>query len=655
MRKLILTCIAITSLVAHGKAQTLFQFGNNAVTKDEFLRVYKKNSMNKQPDMSEAALREYLDLYSLFRMKVNEARNQRIDTVPSVQYDLNNYRKQLSKNYLTDEKMNEKLIKEAYDRMKEEVHVAHILIYNSQYAQSQDTVAAYKKIDSIYNAITKNKASFAEMASKYSDDVDSKVRGGDIGYFTSMQTVYPFENVAYTTPVGKVSAPFRTQFGYHIIKVIDKREATGQLEVAQIMVATPKSKGEEGIAAARKKIDSALTALKKGTRFEDAVKQYSEDKFSVNEGGVLKVFGVGDMTPEFEKAAYALKKPGDISEPVQTEYGIHIIKLIRKIPVKPFDSVKNAIKRRVDNDSRAMLAKIAFMERIKQQNGFKEYPANMEALLVRVNKIPDTGKNANAFTAADFKNMTQSLFTFDNKNYTQADLMAFAETLTRGRLMGVKNSVMKDIYTMFITNTINDFEERKLVSDNPEFKNLMDEYADGIMLFELMDRNVWSKASKDTVGLKKFYEANKTKYTWEPGFKGAIYTFKTEAKLEEGKKMLAKKDTKDQDLMKKLNTETMSDAVIIQRGHYEFSKFKDFPKEAIVKGKLTEVKKNDDGTYTVVKVDEVFNTDSPKSLDEARGYVVAEYQDYLEKTWNADMRKKYPLKVDEAVFKSMVQ
>ncbi|MBS1772015.1 MAG: peptidylprolyl isomerase [Bacteroidetes bacterium] len=656
MQKLVLTLLAFTAITTSTYAQTLFQFGNNPVSKEEFLRVYQKNSMNKKPDMSEGALRDYLDLYSLFRMKVKEAEAQHIDTIPQIQYELNSYRKQLAKNYLTDDNVNERLIKEAYERMKEEVRVAHILVYSSAMGASADTVKQYQKIDSIYNAIVKGKADFAAMAERFSEDQESKKRGGDIGYFTAMQTIYAFENAAYNTPVGKVSKPFRTQFGYHIVKVLDRRPAKGQIQVQNILIQAQKSKGEAGMELAKKRMDSVLADLKKGMTFDAAVKKYSDDKYTIADNGLMKPFGPGEYSAEFDAAAFALKNPGDVSEPIQTDYGLHLLKLVQKIPVKPYDTLRPMLKRKVENDSRAQTAKEAFLSKIKQQGGFKEYPANFEALVnTMLKKIPDTGKLANVFNSKDYANMTQPVFDFHNKAYTQYDLVSYTENLTRGKLLGARSAVMRDVYNLYVTNILNDYEEHKLEDENTDFKLLMREYKDGIMLFELMDRNVWTKASKDTAGLKKFFETKNGKYMWEPGFKGAIYTFKDEATAKEAQKVLSKKGVKDEDVVKALNTENKPDAVNIMRGHYEFSKIKDVAPTMIQKGKMTEPMKNESGTYKIIVADEVYNTPTPKTLDEAKGYVVAEYQDYLEKNWNAEMRKKYPVKVNEDVFKSMVK
>lgn len=651
MRKLALTCLASGILFSSVSAQTLFSFGGTPVSKQEFLRVYEKNSLNKKPDFSEPALREYLDLYSLFRMKVQEADQQHLDTLPSIEHELDNYRKQLAKNYLTDDEVTNKLIKEAYDRMKEEIHVQHILIMSPL---GSDTMVAYNKIDSIYKAIQKG-ADFVETAKAVTEDRGSKESGGDLGYVTALQTVYPFENVMYNTPKGKVSAPFRTQFGYHIVKVVDRRPARGEVKVAHIMVATPKSKGAEGEKEAKRRIDSAMRELKSGVPFEQVVQKYSDDKFSRDKNGELQPFGVGHVAPSFEEAAFALKNPGDISQPVKTDYGYHIIKLIEKYPLQPFDSMKTAIKKKVENDSRAQTARDIFMDKIKERNGFKEYPAALSAMLDKVARIPDTGKNANSFNPEDYKNMTQPVFSLAGKNYTQSDLASFAFNLTHGRLNGPKRATFSDIYKLYVNSVVNDFEEHKLVEENPDFKNLMEEYRDGIMLFELMDRNVWGKASRDSTGLETFYNSHKNKYMWDPGFVGSVYRFKNEAALKEGQKLLAKKDMKDEDLVKALNSDAKPEEVTVQHGHYEFSKFKDVPEASIVKGKVTAPVKTPDGKYVVVKVEDVYKTPTQKSLDDARGYVVAEYQDYLEKQWNEQMRQKYRVIVNEDVFKSMVK
>jgi peptidyl-prolyl cis-trans isomerase SurA len=651
MRKLVLACLTSGICAVSGYAQTLFTYGPHAVTKDDFLKVYKKNSINKKPDMSEGELRSYLDLYALFRMKVAEADKQKLDTVSSIDHELDNYRKQLAKNYLTDEQVTNKLIHEAYDRMKEDVHVEHILV---SCTPGTDSTAPYRKIDSIYHVIESGKATFEDMAKDFSDDKGSKDRGGDIGYFTALQIVYQFENVAYSTPVGKVSKPFRTQFGYHIVKVLEKRADRGQVQVAQIMIQVAKSQGDKSIAAGKMRADSVEAMLKSGVPFDELVKKYSDDKYTVADNGVMKPFGTGKMVLPFENAAFALKKPGDISEPIQTDYGYHIIKLISKIPIAPYDTLYPTLKHKVENDSRAQTARDHFFNKIKEKNGFKDYPENIAEVSNKLIATPDTGRNAKTFVADDYKYMTKPVFTLAGKNYSQFDFVKFFEGLTRGKLNGPKNAIVHDGYTTYVNNVVNDFEEHKLVEENPEFKSLMEEYRDGIMLFELMDRNVWSKAAHDSEGLKAFYESHKNKYMWEPGFEGSVYKFKNKASLDTAMGLIEGSRVSDDSLVKMMNTTSSPDRVSIQRGRYEFSRFKDATQAELTANKK-KITPNSNGGYTVVIAREIYNSPGQKTLEEARGYVVAEYQDYLEKQWNEKMHKEYPLKVNETVFKSMVK
>lgn len=656
MQKLVLSLIAAAFIFKSTTAQTLFTYGKDPVSKQEFLKNYEKNTLNKQPDLSEKALREYLDLYALFKMKVKEAELQQLDTMPAIQTELQSYRKQLAKNYLTDKQVDEKLMKEAYERMKNDRHVMHILISIPPNMTPQDTFVRYKKADSIYTALTKGKADFATLAKLYSDDRGSKENGGDIGYITALQTLYPFENAVYNTPVGKISKPFRTPLGYHIVKVVDERPARGEVEVAQILFSTPESKGPDGVKDAQKNAEKVYKELKSGKNFDDMVKQYSDDRYTKNDNGKMQRFGVGRMVPAFEDAAFALKNPGDYSAPVQTQYGFHIIQLIKKYPLESFDSMRSTLKRKVENDSREQIAKDAFFEKIKEKNGFKENAASLDELIAKVQKLPDTGRMAGAFSAKDFASMDKTLFTLGKNSYSQYDFMSYAEMMTRGRIMGNREKNMKDIYKMYVDKVVDDFQEHKLEDENPEFKNLMTEYRDGIMLFELMDRNVWTKASKDTAGLEKFYEANKAKYQWEPGFSGTVYRFKNEEDFKKGMKLLeGKSKISNEDIAKAMNTESNPEAVVIQTGRFEYSKFNEVPKAEIKKGSLSQPIKNADGSYTVLKTDDTYSTSTQKSLKDAKGYVVAEYQDYLEKKWNADLKTKYPLKVDETVFMSMVK
>jgi len=649
MRVIFSIALGVSSVLAGvtSQAQTLFTYGPNAVSKEEFLRVYQKNNAQKKPDFSAKSVNDYLDLYSLFKMKVKEAEVMHLDTNAAVKNELNNYKGQLARTYLSDKEVSKQLVKEAYDRLKEEVHVAHILV---ALRPGEDTVKAYHKIDSLYNLVTAGKADFAEIAKHASDDKSTAANGGDLGYITALQIVYPFENIVYNTPVGQVSKPFKTQFGYHILKVINRRPTRGQVQVAQIMIATPKSKGEQGVTDARKKMEDIEAQLKAGKDFASLASAYSDDKFSKDNGGLMEPFAVGKFAPAFENAAFSLKNPGDLSQPVQTEYGLHLLKLVKKIPLKPLDSMTDYLTRRVDNDSRAAVAKEAYMEKVKKQYGFKDYPENLDKLIAA---LPASTAKIKQFRADSFKTFTAPLFEMAGKKYTQAQFMTYAEGVTRGQLAGNYESSVKDLYKMYQNTSINDLQQAELEKSNSDYRNLVQEYRDGILLFDLMDKNVWTKASKDTVGLKAFYDNNSQKYQWQPGFEGVVFQSGSEVDLDKLKDLVDK--GVDVNLaLDSLTSSLVPVSISKQNGRFEFSRFP-VGKEYFVADKMSRVFRNDDGSFTAVFAEKLHNNAETKTLDEARGFVVADYQDYLEKQWDASLRAKYPVKVEDKTLKSIVK
>ncbi len=641
--------IGLSCLTYAASAQTLFTYGDNKVNKSDFLKVYQKNNVQKKPDYSAKSVNEYLNLYSLFRMKVKEAEEMQLDTTSAVINELNNYKAQLARTYLSDKNVTNELIKQAYERMKEEVKVAHILI---TLKPNEDTAAAYQKIDSLYHAVTKKKADFAELASKYSEDKGSAVQGGELGYISALQVVYPFESAAYNTPKGQVSKPFRTQFGYHIVKVEDRRPNRGQLKVAQIMVATQKSRGEEGINEAKEKIKDIQEQLKSGASFEELAKKNSDDRYSRDKGGVLEPFGVGKMTPVFEQAAFALKKAGDVSEPVQTEYGFHLIKLIEKLPLQPFDSIRDQVTRRVENDSRATVAKDAYQQKIKKEYGFKEYSEPFTQLIAALPS--DSLLRTTGFSPEDFQSYNATLFEVGGQKYSQSDFMNYAYDITKGKLMGNKEATVRDLYGMYQNMKINDLQQDALEKNNVEFKSLITEYRDGILLFDLMDKNVWSKASKDTVGLAEFYALNQARYQWQAGFEGIVFQSPDESELIALHQAMAQHQNNVEEAVEEVRKSGKASGLSQQNGRYEFNRFP-IDKTEFTEGKTTSIFKNAENNYSFVLPQKLHTLPQPKNLDEARGFVIADYQDYLEKKWNQELKEKYPVIVDQKVMSSIIK
>jgi peptidyl-prolyl cis-trans isomerase SurA len=657
IRKAILSAFVFLSLLSFGqqadKSAVIFTVSGEPVTVGEFEYVYTKNNINNQADYSEKSLTDYLTLYENFRLKVKEAEAMHLDTITSLKTELEGYRKQLAKSYLTDKEITDKLIQEAYDRSKEEVNVSHILIGCDENANPADTLAAYKKALEFRARLEKGEdfAKLArEAADKYKGDPSAKDNGGKIGWFTVFQTVYPFESAAYSMKPGQISMPVRTQFGYHILKLNDKRPAQGEIHVAHILIKSTDKSTDAEKAAAKAKIDSIYTQLTQGKlTWDNAVTAFSEDRTSKSKKGELQWFGVGRMMPEFEEAAYSLKKDGDISRPIKTSYGWHIIKRLEKRDIPPFSEVKNDFKKKVERDSRSSVAKNKLIDRIKKENNFSEDAANRKAFFHAI----DSAHIRSGFRRDSVKFVKDAtLFTLAGTKYTTSELADYMQKVAKKRTDKNKDGLLNEYYEGFVDQKCLDYEESQLDKKKPEFANLMKEYRDGILLFELTDRQVWGKATKDTIGLQAFYEANKTRYMWKDRAEVEIYNC-SDLKIAEEAHKMAEKNKPAEEIQKKLNKEGSRSKVSVISGKYEKGAYDVVDKTDWKKG-VTAVNKLNDSSYQFVFVKEIVQPE-PKSLKEAKGYVVSDYQEYLEKKWLADLRNKYPIVVNQQVFKSLIK
>lgn len=645
---LILTVFALQAQSADNR--TLFTVGNDKVTVGDFEYVYNKNNINNQADYSDSSLRNYLTLYENFRLKVMEAEAMKLDTISSLKNELEGYRKQLSKSYLTDREITDKLINEAYERSKTEINASHILIRCDENANPADTLAAYKKIMALRKRIEKGEP-FEKVAKEASEDPSAKTNGGNIGWFTVFGTIYPFESAAYSLKKGELSEPVRTEFGYHLIRVNDTRPARGQIHVAHLLIRFPDKATQAQRDSVHKLVDSVYALITSGKlSFEDAVKNFSDDKATRVKGGELQWFGSGTslrMVPEFEDAAFALKKDGDISKPVMTQFGWHIIKRLEKKDNPSFADAKAEIKKRVEKDSRSQEAKTVLIERIKKENNYTETPGVKAALMAKIDSSITRGNWRDSSLRTN-----QTLFTLAGKPYTQAEFVDYMMKNAKRRTDKSKNALINEYYDAFVNGKCLDYEESTLEARKPEFRNLMKEYKDGILLFELMDRMVWTKAVKDTDGLEAFRKANQNKYMWKDRADVTIFNCNDQKLCDEAFK-LAEKHKPEAEIKEKLNKPGEHGHVSTIDGKYEKGQY-DVVDKIDWKPGLTPIKKINDSSYQFILVNKIVGPE-PKTLKEAKGYIVSDYQEYLEKTWLAELKSKYPIKVDEVVFKSLVK
>lgn len=700
MKKRTLGFLTVSAISLASIAQTsepvIMTINGKSVYKSEFENVYKKNS-GKEVNKEQKSVKEYVDLFSTFKMKVFEAEANGLDTNSAFKTELAGYRKQLAAPYLTDKNVNEALIQEAYDRMKTEVKASHILIRVAEDALPKDTIEAYTRLMIIrealmgknptpakiaeYEAILKKSSSaltkesskqdtvnynaklnavkgisaalnsgadkFGAAAKKTSEDPSAVDNGGDLGYFTSLQMVYPFETAAYKANIGDITMPIRTRFGYHILKIADKRPSQGEILTAHIMVKFGKDMGEKDKANLKTKIDELYTKLKAGEKFEDLARQFSDDKPSAEKGGQLQWFGSSRMPIEFEKAAFALANNGDYSEPFTTNYGWHIVKRLDKKGLASFNDMKGDLKQRIGKDSRTQAGRTSLIEKIKKENNFKENAISKKEFL----KVMDSTVYLGRWEAKKAEKLgNKELFVLGTNKYTQNDFAKYIESHQTARNKMDNNMFLQQSYKEFVDETVINYEDGNLETKYPEFRNLLKEYRDGILLFDLTDQKVWSKAVKDTAGLKAFYEKNKNNYLWDE--RAEVTTYKcADDKIAKEVRGLLKKKKSEKEIVETIN-KTSQLNVSVENITYLKGENKDVDanwKQGIV---ATDIKDAKENKVTVLVINNLLGK-TPKTIAEAKGMITADYQNYLEKEWLSYLKNKYTVKVNEDVLNTV--
>jgi peptidyl-prolyl cis-trans isomerase SurA len=647
-KRLILAFGILVSLNSIAQDNAVMEIDGKKVTKSEFLQIYLKN--NPTPKYDKQSLDEYMELFKKFKLKVAEAEALGYDTIPKLKKELAGYRKQLSQPYLIDSTKNSALVKQAYERMKNEVHASHILVKVAENASPEDTLAAYNRILSLKKRV-ENGEDFTTVAKgkNGSDDPSASRNGGDLGYFTAFQMVYQFEEAAYNTPVGKISNPVRTKFGYHILKVIDMRPARGTMKAAHIMVATGKEATPEEIEAAHKKVDEIYAKLKAGESFEKLASEFSDDAQTAEKGGELPLFGTGTttrMVPEFEEAAFLLQANGEVSQPVQTAFGYHIIKRLELTPLRSFEELKKEIQGKVNKDERANVTQQSFIEKLKKTYAFKDsYSKTSKWFVSNI----DTNYFKGTWAADTNLKSNTAMFTLDKKAFTQKEFAAYLKKNYRTyKSMDAKTLVQKQ-YTAWQNSEILAYEESKLDSKYPDFKALMQEYHDGILLYEIMSDKVWNKAIKDTSGLKTFFEGNNANYAWKKRYNAYIYECLNQDIAKQVAGMLKSDTISSRTVINAVNKNSELN-LRVRTGKFEEESTPYLKGHELKKG--VNAAYEFEGKYYIVKVDEIL-APTQKTMSEAKGAATSDYQTYLEKEWLAEIAKKHPIVIHEQVLYSL--
>lgn len=653
MRKIVFGIIAfvISQSIAlqvsgqsNGGDAVLFTVGGKPVTKSEFLYVYQKNNPNKKNDFSRESLQEYMDLYVNFKLKVAEAAAEQIDTTRKVREELDKYGEQLIKSNF-DKEVLEPEIRTIYDRMSTERLVYHIMAATGLDAAPADTLAAYNTIKQAEARLKKGEA-FEKVAADLTSDVNGKTNGGRVGWITGFSIPdMNFENAAYATKVGGTSSIVRSKYGYHIITVKAERPASGELLVEHLLLRIKSKATAADSAMVRAKIDSIAAVITSGgATFEDMVKEYSDDVNTKTRNGQLDWFGVGKMTSQFEDAAFSIKNVGDISAPVLTAYGWHLIKLVDKRPLPSFEEKQADIKSRIERTAQYKDIRNNYVAKVKAENNFMEYTDNKAEVLAMLDSSFLNGNWKPAYSS----DMNKPVFTIGKTSYTQKDLAGYLD-LKQKTLKD--NNIELKFNKLYAIGQENVLIEYQLGKNNEDFRRLMQEYREGIPLFALLEQKVWTAAAKDSTGLETYYEQHKDEYMWDERVDATIYDCADEATAKSVRQMLKKKKS-DADILGAFNTDSTFN-VFIENNMFlagQNSNVDQMNKQIGIGNNIL----SSDGSIMFVKVNAIVPP-QPKTLKEARGYVISGYQDELEKEWMQQLKTKYPVVIDQAVFNSLVK
>lgn len=633
MKKLLIFFI-LACLTTGIHSQILFTYGNNAVTKDEFLRAYNKN---KTAVSNKAmALREYLELYINFKLKVKEAKDMRIDTLATIANDLQNFRSQIEEGYLNDESRVNALIDEAFNRSQKDIHVGYLFFP----FKNSDTLEPFKSAQLYYQLSTLEGNLHIQPSS------ENKINWTDVGFITVFNLPYEFENIVYSLKPGEKSKPYHTKNGYYIFKNIAERKAVGKIKAAQILIAVAEGANNDTKTNARKLADSVYNAFAAGADFSEAAKNFSNDQLTYLSGGVMPEFGVGKFSPDFENKIFALQKDGDITPPFETKHGYHIVKRLSRtgVPNDRNDSYLYNLRGQVLADKRIVSAKEKFVSDVLKRLNYKKNAVIKEKDLWR---LTDSFSVSNKKIVIPGLNAASVLFTLNNQTFKVNDWLSFVKDYkTTSSVYGETN---QELMSKFISKTALDNYKKRLPDFNPEFKYQLQEFKDGNMLFEVMERNVWNKASNDSTGLKKYYDQHKAKYTWNESADAILISAATEKiathVIDHLKKGESWKHVAEENI-----TQIQTDS-----GRYELTQLPAKPNIKFTEGLITEPLVNEnDGTATLVKILKIYPANQQRNFEEARGLVINDYQILLEEKWIAQLKKKYPVKVNEKVFRSLL-
>ena len=640
---LFLVMISFTGVIF---SQVLFTYGNNPVSKEEFLRAYNKNKTAVTD--KDKALRDYLDLYIRFKLKVKAAQELHLDTLVTLKSDLQNFRTQIEESYMNDQDEVDRLLNEAFGRSQKDIHISHMFIPFAKSAVPADTLKTYNAMKLAYKSLSSDHNSFGTVAAQLQQQ-GLGVTSDDLGFISAFSLPYNFETLVYKLKPSEVSKPYRTISGYHIFQNIEERKAVGKIKAAQILIAVPSGAGSVDKNKAYRLADSIYQAVKAGADFGEMAKAMSNDKMTYMSGGTLPEFGVGKYDAIFESKAFSLQKNGDITFPFETSFGYHIIKRmsVSRVPSDKNDaSFMYALKQQVLSDDRISIAKAKFLKQVLSRTGYKKNMSiNEQSLWI----LTDSFVVANKKISVGNLDAKSTLHSFNKGIVKVGDWLQFAHDYksNSGLYKGESNKVLMEKY---IALTANEYYRKRLEEFDPNFRYQMQEFKEGNLLFEIMERNVWSKASADSIGLQNYYTEHKTKYTWNVSADAILFSAANQNVASNAIKSLNSGQSW-KSVMDTYPAQLQTDS-----GRYELSQIPLPKNETVKEGLISNPVLNDaDGTASFVKILKLYPANQQRKFEEARGLVINDYQGFIEERWIKILRLAYPVRINEAVFSSVIR
>jgi peptidyl-prolyl cis-trans isomerase SurA len=638
MKRLVLSLSVLVSLSA--SAQTLFYYGKDSVTAPDFLAAYQKNNTKKG---TEKSFRDYLDLYITSRLKIRDARDRGYDTLPQMISDLENLRNQIIPSYLNDKSDVEALTAEAFTRSQQDIHIAHLFIAftrNGHY----DTTAARRRAEESMAALSRGQ-SFEAVARQFSDDPTAVHNGGDIGFITAFSLPYDLENLAYGTRPGTTSTPFRSKGGYHIFKNLGTRKALGRIKASQILLAFPPGSNEADKKQVRRLADSLYNRIMKDSDFGKLAATFSNDMISAASNGQLQEFGVGEYDLLFEKTVYGLQN-GAVSKPFETAHGIHIVKKLSVVPVASAKTPKamQVLEEKVLQSDRMATAKSALAARVMKKSNFRTAPLEFTQLW----KYTDSALGGKAVSTS--LSPAQPLMFLNEQGFTVTDWINFAQS-NRYRADGSGIKPYPQLWDEFVQSTALNYYQSHLEQFNDSFRRQLEEFRDGNLFFEIMQKQVWEPAQSDSSALLKYYQQNVSRYKWGKSAEAIVFYANDPATAKSFRAQLLKNPAAWRALL-----DAYSEKVAADSGRFDWSAIPNAPAGTLTGSNAITIPliNKTDNSASFAYLLRVHTPNGTKTFSEAKGLVVNDYQQELENQWLVELRARYPVKVNEDVLKRLI-